>query len=166
MSFIKTPFLEPFIDPCPAIRPSRGVSAVQPPYEQLRGGGINAFVTYILKYICFSSKFNFCEFHFFCQPISYSNFKLCCLVKDKCYGTQHPEKSYTAMYVIVFVWLHIDRILHIDCLLPIDTAFYFLYRILHIDCILHIDTAFYTLFTVFLLYFIIPGFCCPHVHRC
>ena len=109
MSFIKTPFLELFIDPCPAICPSRGVSAAQPPYEQLRGGGINAFVTYILKYICFSSKFNFREFHFFCQPISYSNFKLCCLVKDKCYGTQHPEKSYTAMYVIVFVWLHNDN---------------------------------------------------------
>ena len=108
MSFIKTPFLELFIDPCPAICASRGVSAVQPPYEQLRGGGINAFVTYILKYICFSSKFNFREFHLFCQPISYSNFKLCCLVKDKCYGTQHPEKSYTAMYVIVFVFLHND----------------------------------------------------------
>ena len=88
----------------PACCPSRGLSAAQQPQEQLRGGGgIIAFVTYILKYICFSSKFNFREFHFFCQPISYSNFKLGCLVKDKCYGKQHHEKSHTAMYVIVFV---------------------------------------------------------------
>ena len=108
MSFYKNSLFVTFRDPCPACCPSRSVSAAQQPYEQLRGGGIIAFVTYILKYICFSSKFNFREFHFFCQPISYSNFKLCCLVKDKCYGTQHPEKSYTAMYVIVFVFLHND----------------------------------------------------------
>ena len=30
------------------------------------------------------------------------------------------------MYVIVFVWLHIDRILHIDCLLPIDCILLYL----------------------------------------
>ena len=103
MRFIKNSIFGTFRDPCPACCPSRGVSAAQQPHEQLRGGGIIASVTYILKYICFSSKFNFREFHFFCQPISYSNFKLCCLVKDKCYGKQHHEKSHTAMYVIVFV---------------------------------------------------------------
>ena len=54
-----------------------------------------------------------------------------CLVEDKCYGTQHPEKSYTAMYVIVFVWLHIDRILHIDCLLPIDCILLYLPNFTH-----------------------------------
>ena len=31
---------------------------------------------------------------FFWQPISYSNFKLCCIVNDKCDGKQHYEKSH------------------------------------------------------------------------
>ena len=156
MSFIKNSIFGTFRDPCPACCPSRGVSAAQQPHEQLRGGGgIIAFVTYILKYICFSSKFNFREFHFFCQPISYSNFKLCCLVKDKCYGKQHHEKSHTAMYVIVFVWLHWD-LPYFYC---VSQSFYFIY------CIFTVFHNHSTLFTVFLLYFIIPGFCCPHVHR-
>ena len=38
---------------------------------------------------------------FFWQPISYSNFTLCCIVNDKCNSRQHYEKSYTAMYVVV-----------------------------------------------------------------
>ena len=118
-----------FYRPLPCDLFSRGVSAVQPPYEQLRGGGINAFVTYILKYICFSSKFNFREFHLFCQPISYSNFKLCCLVKGKCYGTQRPEKGHTAMYVNVVVWLHTD------CIFTHWLHFYTLTAFLHTDCI-------------------------------
>ena len=156
MSFIKNSIFGTFRDPCPAYCPSRGVSAAQQPHEQLRGGGgIIAFVTYILKYICFSSKFNFREFHFFCQPISYSNFKLCCLVKDKCYGKQHHEKSHTAMYVIVFVWLHWD-LPYFYC---ISQSFYFIY------CIFTVFHNHSTLFSVFLLYFIIPGFCCPHVDR-
>ena len=46
-----------FIDPCLASRPSRGVSAAQPQYEQLRGRGeIIASATHILKYICFSDN--------------------------------------------------------------------------------------------------------------
>ena len=112
--------------------------------------------TYIEIYMSFS-KFNFREFHLFCQPISYSNFKLCCLVKGKCYGTQRPEKGHTAMYVNVVVWLHTD------CIFTHWLHFYTLTAFLHIDCIFTLSHNHTNLFTVFLLYVIIPGFCCPHV---
>ena len=51
-AFIKNSIFGTFRDPWPAYCPSRGVSAAQQPHEQLRGGGITASVTHILKYIC------------------------------------------------------------------------------------------------------------------
>ena len=163
MSFIKTPFLELFIDPCPAICPSRGVSAVQPPYEQLRGGGITASVRHILKYICLPPNLIFVNSIFSANQFLIQI--LSCAALWKTNATAHnilrratPQCMWLYLYdctLTVFYTLtafypltayyFIYRILHIDCILHIDTAFYFLYRILHIDCILHIDT----LFTVF-----------------
>ena len=70
MSFIKNSIFGTFRDPCPACCPSRGISAAQQPQHQLRGGLI-AFVTNILKYICFCLPINFLEFHFSCQQSSF-----------------------------------------------------------------------------------------------
>ena len=133
-----------FYRPLPCDLFSRGVSAVQPPYEQLRGGGITASVRHILKYICLSPNLIFVNSIF-----SANQFLIQILSCAALWKTNATAHNILRRATPQCMWLYLY-----DCTLTVFytltafyplTAYYFIYRILHIDCIQHIDT----LFTVF-----------------
>ena len=109
-----------FYRPLPCDLFSRGVSAVQPPYEQLRGGGITASVRHILKYICLPPNLIFVNSIF-----SANQFLIQILSCAALWKTNATAHNILRRATPQCMWLYLY-----DC-----TVFYTLTAFLHIDCI-------------------------------
>ena len=94
---------------------------------------------------------------FFWQSISYSNFKLCCIVNDKCNSRQHYEKSHIddiVIHTLTLIFTHWHWYSHIDLDIHRLTVFllYFaliLLYLLYFYCISQSYYFIYYIFTVF-----------------